>query len=186
MQSVQITTNTSSNPTHCEVYLIQCYVITFSVTCGRSVVFSRYCFPPPVKVTLNNITYAPSYIIGVSFISGWNCSTHWKPHSSPKSANFITVSSTPCHDHQILILNSDICSIKTVKPAHAFTFIKQSPVLKKKVKLFFSCHRKFPMNWTSFMWSPVLKFAKINFSNQYHMKGESSDVRCNEQSIHIK
>jgi hypothetical protein len=109
-----------------------------------------------LKVTLINITYAPSYIIGVSFISGGNCSTHWKPHSSPKSANFITLSSTPCHEHQILILNSDICGIKTVKSAHAFTFIKQSPVLKK-VKLFFSCHRKFHMNWTCFKRSHVLK-----------------------------
>jgi hypothetical protein len=44
VQSVPITTKAvSSNPTHGEVYSIQHYVIRFvSVTCDKSVVFSRY------------------------------------------------------------------------------------------------------------------------------------------------
>ena len=43
MQSVAITTNVvSSNPAHDEVYLIQHYVISLSVTYGRSVDFSGY------------------------------------------------------------------------------------------------------------------------------------------------
>ena len=43
MQSVPITIQVlSSNPTHFDVYLIQLYMIKFSVTCDRSVVFSGY------------------------------------------------------------------------------------------------------------------------------------------------
>jgi len=44
VQSVPITTKVlSSNPAHGEVYSIQGYVIKLSMTCERSVVFSRYC-----------------------------------------------------------------------------------------------------------------------------------------------
>ena len=43
----------------------------------------------------------------------------------------------------------------TVKPAHAVTSIKQSPVLN--VTFFLSCHRKFHMNLTSFKRSPFLQ-----------------------------
>ena len=45
VQSVPIITKVvNSNPDHCEVFwfLIQHYVISLSVTCGRSVVFSGY------------------------------------------------------------------------------------------------------------------------------------------------
>ena len=49
---------------------------------------------------------------------------------------------------------STYISLNTVKPAHAVTSIKQSPVLK--VTFFFSCHRTFHVNWTSFKRSPVL------------------------------
>ena len=43
VQSVPITTKVvSSNPVHGEVYSMQHYVIKLSVTCDRSVVFSRY------------------------------------------------------------------------------------------------------------------------------------------------
>jgi len=42
----------------------------------------------------------------------------------------------------------------TVKPAHAVTSIKQSPVFKGH--LFLSHHRNFHMNLTSFKMSPVL------------------------------
>jgi len=42
MQSVLITDNAVSlNPTHVTVYSIQCYMIRFSVTCDRSMVFSN-------------------------------------------------------------------------------------------------------------------------------------------------
>jgi hypothetical protein len=42
-QSMPITINVvCSNPVHSEVYSVQHYVINFSVTCGRSVAFSRY------------------------------------------------------------------------------------------------------------------------------------------------
>jgi hypothetical protein len=43
----------------------------------------------------------------------------------------------------------------TVKPTHAVTSIKQSPVLKGHP--FLSCHRKFLMHWSSFERSPVFK-----------------------------
>jgi hypothetical protein len=43
VQSVPITTKVaSSNPTHGELYSIQRYVIKFSATCDRSVVFSGF------------------------------------------------------------------------------------------------------------------------------------------------
>ena len=54
------------------------------------------------------------------------------------------------HVHLQMILQN----ISTVKPAHAATSIKQSPVLKGT--LFLSCHITFHMNWTSFNRSPVL------------------------------
>jgi hypothetical protein len=41
MESMPITTKVVSlNPAYGEVYLLQCYVIKLSVTCGRAVVFS--------------------------------------------------------------------------------------------------------------------------------------------------
>jgi hypothetical protein len=50
MQSVPTTTNVvSSDPAHGEVNSIHHYVIKCSVTCGRSVVFSKL-FPPQIKL----------------------------------------------------------------------------------------------------------------------------------------
>jgi hypothetical protein len=48
-----------------------------------------------------------------------------------------------------------------VKPAHAVTTIKQSPVFKGYI--FLSCHRKFHMNWTPFKTSPVLCLIRTHF-----------------------
>jgi len=51
MQSMPITTNVvSSNPAHDEVYSIQHYVISLSVTYGRLVDFSGYYGFLPIKL----------------------------------------------------------------------------------------------------------------------------------------
>ena len=52
---IMITKVVSSNPTHDELYSIQYYVIKFSVTCDRSVVFSTNKTEILLKVALNTI-----------------------------------------------------------------------------------------------------------------------------------
>jgi hypothetical protein len=57
MQSVPISTKVvSSNPTHGQVYSIQHYLISLSMTCHRSVVFSDTTVSSTNKTDRHNIT----------------------------------------------------------------------------------------------------------------------------------
>ena len=60
--SVPITTNVVSfNPVHGEVYSIQLYVISLSVTCDRSVVFSIQLYVIGLSVTCNRSVVFSGY-----------------------------------------------------------------------------------------------------------------------------
>ena len=100
----------------------------------------------------------------VKLLTMGKCITKWwvKPLTIGKCLGILNTSWVLRREHTSVVKVNHLNHLAThstsmqytVKPIHAVTSIKQSPVLKGHLFLF--CRRTFKMNWTSFKRSPVL------------------------------